>query len=120
MRILIADDHTNVRNAIAGMLQAELDFTVVALVGNGQDAVRLAEELQPDVILMDTSMPGVNGLEATRLIAARCPKVKVIGLSLYDGPEHIQAVLTAGAASCVDKAAAPEILVAAVRACRPQ
>ena len=120
MRILVADDHCEVRNAIAGMLQAEADFTVVGEVGNGEDAVRLAEELQPDVILMDMSMPGLNGLEATRRIAARCPQVKVIGLSLYDGPEHVQAVLSAGAACCVDKAAAPESLVAAVRACRPQ
>lgn len=115
LRILVADDHLAVRDALRRSLELEPGFEIVGEAADGQQAVALAEQLQPDVILMDSSMPDVDGVDATRQIAANFPRVRIIALSLYTDPEKMQAMLDAGAASYVDKSAGLEALVAAIR-----
>ena len=115
VRILVADDHLAVRDALRRSLELEPGFEIVGEAADGQQAVALAEQLQPDVILMDSSMPDVDGVDATRQIAANFPRVRIIALSLYTDPEKMQAMLDAGAASYVDKSAGLEALVNAIR-----
>ena len=115
VRILLADDHHAIRDALKRSLELEPGFEIVWEAADGQQAVALAEQLQPDVILMDSSMPIADGAEATRLIAANSSRIRIIALSLYTDPETMQAMLDAGAASYVDKSAGLEVLVAAIR-----
>src|SRR5215469_3400572 len=88
--ILIVDDHAFIRRGIRSILQDSPNWSVTGEAENGQEAVRLAEELKPDVILMDVSMPGMTGLEATRLIRQRNPKAKVLLLTLHDSRELVR------------------------------
>ena len=117
IRILVVDDHQLVRQGLIRLLTAEPDLEIVGEAANGQTAVELTQQLGPDVVLMDVSMPVMNGVEATRLIRARYPTVRVIGLSMFEEAEQGQAMRTAGAAAYVSKSRAPEALVAAIRAC---
>jgi LuxR family transcriptional regulator, maltose regulon positive regulatory protein len=117
MRVLIVDDHAVVRQALAMMLDQEADIEVVGEAGNGQEAVAQARELLPDVVLMDINMPGMNGIDATRIIRAEHPTVRVVGLSMHEHAEQAQPMLAAGAAGYVCKTEAPEVLLAAIRAC---
>jgi len=117
IRVLVVDDHQLVRQGLIRLLTAEPDLEIVGEAANGQTAVELTQQLGPDVVLMDVSMPVMNGVEATRLIRARYPTVRVIGLSMFEEAEQGQAMRTAGAAAYVSKSRAPEALVAAIRAC---
>jgi signal transduction histidine kinase len=114
-RVLLVDDHTLVRQALALLLCQEPDLTVVGEAADGQAAVAQARTLQPDVILMDVAMPGMNGLEATRLIRAACPATRVIGLSMFENAEQAQAMRAAGAAEYVTKSGPVDTLLAALR-----
>lgn len=115
-RVLIADDHPLVREAICSLLQRNADFEVVAQAGDGQEAVKLVEQLSPDVIIMDVEMPTVDGIEATRQIKSTHPGASVLALTIHDDEEYVAAMLEAGAAGYLLKTAYGEELLQAVRA----
>ena len=117
MRVLVVDDHTVVRQALALMLSQESDIEVVGEASNGKTALELARSLKPDVVLMDVNMPVMNGIEATRAIHGEIPGISVIGLSMYEKNEQAIPMLDAGAVGYVSKSDAPDILLAAIRAC---
>ena len=115
---MIADDHAVVRAALADFLGRSADLEVIGQAVDGEQAVELAGSLEPDVILMDVSMPRLNGIEATRKISDLYPDVKIIGLSMHSADTMAGTMLQAGAVSYVPKAAPPEDLVKAIRAAR--
>jgi two-component system, NarL family, nitrate/nitrite response regulator NarL len=115
IRILIADDHPILRAGLKVLLQAEAGFSVVGEAGNGEEAVRLARSLQPDVMLLDLAMPGVSGMEAlAELAAAPLPVRSIVLTAAIEKPEIVKA-LQLGAAGVVLKASAPELLVKSIR-----
>jgi DNA-binding NarL/FixJ family response regulator len=116
IRILIADDHGVVAEGLKHLVEAEADMEVVACVGDGREAVQLARDVQPDVVLMDLSMPELNGADATRAILQRDPKCRVIVLSMYAQREYVRRALKAGAAGYVVKRSAAKEVVEAIRA----
>src|SRR3954451_22938120 len=116
IRILIADDHAVVAEGLKHLIEAQHDLQVVAIVGDGREAVRIAKESQPHVVLMDLSMPELNGAEATRAIMANDPKCRVIVLSMYAEREYVRRALKAGAAGYVVKGSAAKELGEAIRA----
>jgi DNA-binding NarL/FixJ family response regulator len=116
IRILIADDHGVVAEGLKQLVEAEADMQVVALVGDGREAVQQARDSQPDVVLMDLSMPELNGADATRAILQRDPKCRVIVLSMYAQREYVRRALKAGAAGYVVKRSAAKEVVEAIRA----
>jgi two-component system NarL family response regulator len=97
IRILIAEDHAVVRAGLAALVRSEPDLHVVCEVGNGRDAVEAYRIHRPDVVLMDLRMPGMNGIEATRLIREAYPHAKVIMLTSFEGDEDVYGALRAGA-----------------------
>ncbi len=115
IRVVIADDHAMFRAGLRALLAVEDDIKVVGEAANGEEAIARAEELAPDVVVMDILMPVLNGIEATRLIAADCPAARVLVLSMYDDEEHVQQLLAAGAAGFVLKHATSDELVRAIR-----
>jgi DNA-binding NarL/FixJ family response regulator len=115
-RILIADDHAIVRDGVKALLKLAEDLEVVGEAPNGREAIELAAALQPDVILMDVSMPDLGGLEATIAIRKRVPDAKIIVLTQYSEPEYVRRFLKAGVSGYVLKKAAGADLVAAIRA----
>lgn len=116
IRVLLAEDHTIVRKGLRSLLDAERDTEVVGEAEDGRKAIQLVEKLCPDVVLMDISMPGLNGLEATRQITKRFPEVKVLILTVHSDEEYIRQVLSAGASGYLVKQAAPSELASAIRA----
>jgi DNA-binding NarL/FixJ family response regulator len=119
IRILIADDHALVRAGFRSLLEKLDDCEVVADVGDGREALRLLEQLQPDVVLMDVKMPGLNGLEATARITRDYPNVRVVILSMYTNEEYVIQALRAGAVGYLLKdAAIPELQLAVQAAVR--
>jgi DNA-binding NarL/FixJ family response regulator len=116
IRIIIADDHGVVAEGLKHVVEAQPDMQVVALAVDGRDAVRQARDLQPDVVLMDLSMPELNGADATRAILERDPKCRVIVLSMYSEREYVRRALKAGAAGYVVKRSAAKEVVDAIRA----
>ena len=118
IRVLLADDQALVRGGFKALLNAEDDLEVVGEAGDGQDAVRLAKDLVPDVVLMDIRMPGVDGLTATREIAAnpRLSDVRVVILTTFEIDEYVFEALRAGASGFLVKDTEPVELVRAVRA----
>jgi DNA-binding NarL/FixJ family response regulator len=116
IRILIADDHGVVAEGLKHLVEAESDMQVVALVEDGREAVQQSRDLQPDVVLMDLSMPELNGADATRAILQRDPKCRVIVLSMYSQREYVRRALKAGAAGYVVKRSAAKEVVEAIRA----
>ena len=115
IKILLADDHIMLRQGIRALLDRELDFDVVAEAGDGQEAVILANEHNPDVVLMDVAMPKLGGLEATRQIKEAHPDTAVVVLTIYDDEEYILGFLEAGAAGYLMKSAYGEELSYAIR-----
>lgn len=115
IRVLVADDHTVVRQGLTNLLQRETGVEVIGQASDGQEALEKARRLQPDVILMDFSMPRMNGLEATRAIHAELPEIGVIGLSMYDEADRAKAMMDVGAAAYVTKSGEFAKLVETVR-----
>lgn len=116
--ILLVDDHKIVREGLASLFQYELDMEVVGHASNGQEAVRLAERLRPQVILMDISMPVMNGIEATRKIRREFPHIQVIGLSMHNDPKFLEEMLQAGARTLIPKDIPPDLLFTQIRSAR--
>lgn len=116
VRILLADDHTILRDGIRALLEDEPDMLVVGEAEDGRTAVKLACQLQPDVVLMDIAMPLLNGLEATRQIMQECPQVKVLILTMHENEEYIRQVLASGAMGYILKDAAARELLDAIHA----
>jgi len=116
LRILLADDHVTVRHGLKLMIDGEPDMKVVAEVSDGALAVQRAQELQPDVIVMDISMPGVNGLAATRQLKQIQPKAAIVTLTRHSDDAYLQELLRAGVSGYVLKQSAPAELLQAIRA----
>jgi DNA-binding NarL/FixJ family response regulator len=103
IRILVADDHPLVRSALRALLENEADIKVIAEAGDGEKAVELATQLMPGVVIMDISMPLLSGLEATRLIRAKCPNTAILVLTVHSDDEHIFGIMEAGATGYLTK-----------------
>ena len=116
IRILLADDHVLVRQGTRELLEQEDDMEVVAEAGDGEEAVRLTLSQRPDVVVMDISMPKLNGIEATQQIKARHPAIAVLVLTAYDDDQYVFALLEAGAAGYLLKDVQASELIKAVRA----
>lgn len=116
IRLMLAEDHLLVREGTREMLDREDDMEVIAEAGDGEEAVRLADEHEPDVVVMDIAMPKLNGIEATREIKKAHPDVAVLVLTAYDDDEYIFALLEAGAAGYLLKDVSTGDLVEAIRA----
>lgn len=116
VRILIVDDHKIMRQGLVGLPQLEPGMEVVGEAADGQQAIELAEELDPDVIIMDVNLNGMNGIEATRAILGRNPGIKVVGLSMHTDKSVASALHEAGAVAYLTKGGRSEDLVAAIRA----
>jgi len=106
IKILLVDDHTMVREALRGALEQDGSMQVVAEAGDGETALRMADELSPDVAVMDVSMPGLSGIETTLRLLAKHPNTKVLALSTYLDRSIIQQMLDAGASGYIVKSAA--------------
>jgi CheY-like chemotaxis protein len=116
IRIMLADDHIVMRQGLGQLLSQESDFLIAGEAADGQQAVELAGQLLPDVILMDISMPKMNGIEATRAIHNEHPGIRILGLSMFEDPERAQSMRDAGAVGYVIKSGPPSELGAAIRA----
>ena len=115
IKILLAEDHAVVRESIHESLSREAEFNVVGEASDGEEAVRMAQKLVPDVILMDISMPVLNGIEATRQIKSFQPSVAILILTAYDDEQYIFSVLSAGAAGYLLKDIGMQELVEAIK-----
>jgi len=115
IRVILADDHTIVRHGLSRSFQQEEDLEVIAQAKDGRSTVELARELSPDVVVMDISMPDLNGIEATRQIARESPQVKVIALSMHSGRKYVTEMFKAGASGYLLKNCDFEELADAVR-----
>lgn len=115
IRVLLAEDHAVLREATAEIVNHQSDMRVVAQAGTGEEAVRLARQLRPDVIVMDIAMPHLNGLEATSLITAECPQSRVLVLTAREEEGYIIRLLQAGALGYLPKTVALDELLEAIR-----
>lgn len=115
IRILLADDHKIVREGTRQLLEQSDDLIVVAEATTGEAAVQLCEELRPDVVVMDVHLPGINGIEATRLIRSKYPSIRVVVLSAYDDDRYVFPLLDAGAAGYLLKTTSGANLADAIR-----
>jgi DNA-binding NarL/FixJ family response regulator len=115
IKIVLADDHPVVRQGLRAVFEAEADFSVVGETGEGLDAVRLVEELGPDVAVLDVMMPGLNGLEVARQVVRRRPQTRIVILSMHANDAYVLEALRHGAAAYVLKGSGPGELVRAVR-----
>jgi DNA-binding NarL/FixJ family response regulator len=117
LRIVLADDHVVVRRGLVALFRTEPDMEIVGEASDGESAVYLIREVQPDFALMDVSMPGMNGIQATRIIHSELPDVRIIGLSMFQTEELSAAMREAGAVDYISKGVPFEAIIAAIRAC---
>lgn len=116
IKVLLAEDHIIVRKGLRALLDKEIGIEVIGEAEDGREAIRKAEELHPDVVVMDIAMPGLNGLEATRQIKKRFPGMKIIILTVHNNEEYVLETLRAGASGYLVKKAAPTDLISAIQA----
>ena len=116
VRVLLAEDHVVVRESLTQLLECESDLSVVGQAGDGEEAVELARQLKPDVVVMDIAMPKLNGIDATRLIKADSPSTAVLILTAYDYDQYIFPLLEAGACGYLLKDVSGRELIEAIRA----
>src|SRR6202142_2739440 len=115
IRILLADDHAMVRQGFKMILSAQPDMEIVGEAGNGREAVELAEKLQPDLVIMDVTMPELNGIEATRRLVSIAPRARVLALSMHKDSVYVREILRAGARGYLLKDSGAVDLLTAVR-----
>lgn len=116
VRIILADDHNIVREGLRSLIEKETDLEVVGEANDGRKAVHLAGELKPDLVIMDVSMPELNGIEATRQITRDMPDIKVLALSMHSDKRFVAGILKAGAAGYLLKDCAFEEMAGAIKA----
>lgn len=114
LRLMLVDDHALIREGLHMVLAAQPDIEVVGEASNGAEAVDMVTHIRPDIVLMDITMPGMNGIEATRAIVAMDPGVRVLGLTIHENPEYFLQMLSAGASGYVLKGATSAELISAV------
>jgi DNA-binding NarL/FixJ family response regulator len=115
VKILLADDHKMFREGLRSLLEKDSDFSVIAEADNGSDTIRLAENLSPDVIIMDISMLGLNGIEATKEISINSPQIKIVILSMHSDKRFVIEALKAGASGYILKDSAFEELTECIK-----
>src|SRR5688500_17363929 len=115
LQIFLADDHMVVREGLKTLINGQPDMLVIGEAGDGETAWQQARECQPDVVIMDVTMPGLNGVLATTQLKHACPHIKVLALSVHDDTSYLRQLLTAGAAGYVLKHAAADDLIQAIR-----
>ncbi len=116
IRVVLADDHAIVREGVRLLLDAQPDMEVVGEAADGEQALALARELKPDIVLMDIGMPGMNGLEATRALKAAQPQTSILVLTMHEGEDYFFRILAAGASGYLLKGAGSAELLSALRA----
>jgi two-component system response regulator NreC len=116
IRLLLVDDHAVVRSGLRMLLETQGDMEIIGEAGTAREALELLEKLEPDVILMDISLPGVSGIEAARTIKERMPSTAIVALTIHEDEEYFFKMLEAGASGYIPKRAAPEELVTAIEA----
>lgn len=116
IKVILVDDHDVVRTGLRSFLDTQADVNVVGEACNGEEALLRAAELKPDVIIMDITMPGMDGLEATRQLKANNPECLVLALTVHDDKQYFMEMLAVGASGYITKQAAADDLVAAIRA----
>lgn len=112
--ILITDDHMLIRQTWNFLLNADTRFKVVAEAANGEEALGLAIELHPDIVIMDINLPGINGIEATELILKSCPGTKILGVSMHTQPAYVRKMMRVGAMGYVTKNSSCEEMCKAI------
>ena len=115
IKILLADDHKIIRDGLRSLIEKEKDMAVVAEAENGRDAIKLARQFAPDIVVMDINMPDLNGVDATKLILEESPEVRIIALSIHSSRRFVTRMLRAGAAGYLVKHCAYEELADAIR-----
>ena len=115
-RILLIDDHAILRKGLRLLLEKQDDFTVVGEAEEGEAGIALIHEFSPDIVVMDITMPGLNGIEATKRITAEYPDTRIIALSIHSERKFVEDMLQAGAAGYILKESVPEDLVRGIRA----
>jgi DNA-binding NarL/FixJ family response regulator len=114
-RVLCVDDHQVARRELCSLLGQEKDIEIVGEASDGHEAIEKTRELKPNVILMDFSMPRMNGIDATRAIHREFPEIRIIGLSMYDEADLAAAMREAGAVSYLSKNGDPDLLIESIR-----
>lgn len=115
VQILLADDHKVVRDGLQSVLEKQTEFEVIGVAGDGRETIEMAKRIQPDIIVMDISMPNVGGIEATLQIKATCPAVKILALSVHSQGAIVAQMIRAGASGYVPKTCAAKELIEAIR-----
>jgi DNA-binding NarL/FixJ family response regulator len=115
IRVMLVDDHAGLREALRKVINLEPDLEVSAEASGGRDALQLLSHINPDVVLMDGSMPEMNGIETTRRLKRRQPKAKIIGLTLYGESTYLEEMVAAGASGYLMKTGSPENVINAIR-----
>lgn len=115
VRVLLADDHAVIREGLKSLVNARSDMEIIGEAENGRLARQLAKALAPDVVVMDVSMPELNGIKATEILTQECPKVKILALTVHEDQGYLRQILKAGGAGYVLKKAMAEELIHAIR-----
>jgi two-component system response regulator NreC len=116
IKLLLVDDHDVVRSGLRMLLENEADLVILGEAGNGHQALELAAKLEPDVVIMDITLPDMSGIEATRRIKHSHPKIAIVALTIHEDQQYFFEMLQVGASAYVPKRAAPNDLIAAIRA----
>jgi two-component system response regulator NreC len=116
IRLLLVDDHEVVRTGLRMLLESQSDIKILAEASTGAEAIQMAREFKPDVVVMDITLPDITGIEATRRLKERQPEIAVVALTIHEDEQYFFEMLQAGASGYVPKRAAPEDLITAIRA----